>query len=138
MNNHDYTRNGCERVLIFEPIKRPRVLSVAEAAAELNASEAYVRRLLLRERLYGTKVGFVWAIYPDDLESFKRVRRPPGRPRKAPENGDRASVASIADERVRAGTGRSLRQRKGPKRGEVRSPLKARLTSSQANARKKK
>jgi hypothetical protein len=32
--------------------------------------------------MYGTKIGFVWAIYPDDLEAFKRMRRRPGRPRK--------------------------------------------------------
>ena len=87
------------------------MLSVAQAAAELNASEAYVRRLLLRQRLYGTKVGFVWAIYPDDLEAFKRMRRAPGRPRKAIEGGKKASLARTADERVRAGTGRLLRQR---------------------------
>jgi len=84
---------------------------VADAAAELNASEAYVRRLLLRQRLYGTKLGFVWAIYPDDLEAFKRLRRPPGRPRKAIVSTNRASLARIVDERVRAGTGRLLRQR---------------------------
>ena len=58
---------------------------MADAAAELDASEAYVRRLLLRRRLYGTKLGFVWAIYPDDLAAFKRLRRPPGRPRKSVE-----------------------------------------------------
>jgi len=69
-----------------------------------------VRRLLLRQRLYGTKLGFVWAIYPDDLEAFKRMRRPPGRPRKAIEGGKKASLARIADERIRAGTGRLLRQ----------------------------
>ena len=86
-------------------------MSVAEAAAELDASEAYVRRLLLRQRLYGTKLGFVWAIYPDDLEAFKRMRRPPGRPRKAIEGANKTSLASIADERIRAGTGRLLRQR---------------------------
>jgi hypothetical protein len=85
---------------------------VAEAAAELDASEAYVRRLLLRQRLYGTKLGFVWAIYPDDLEAFKRMRRPPGRPRKAIESANKTSLASIADERIRAGTGRLLRQRR--------------------------
>ena len=55
-------------------MKRPRLLSVAEVAAELDASEAYVRRLLLRQRLYGTKLGFVWVIYPDDLEAFKLLR----------------------------------------------------------------
>ena len=45
---------------------RPRLLSVSEAAGELKASEAYVRRLLLRKRLYGIKVGPVWAIFPAD------------------------------------------------------------------------
>lgn len=68
-------------------MQRPRLLSVSEAAAELRASEAYVRRLLLRQRLYGIKVGTVWAILPDDLEAFKRVRRAPGRPPKPPVTG---------------------------------------------------
>jgi excisionase family DNA binding protein len=88
------------------------LFSVAEAATELNASEAYVRRLLLRQRLYGTKIGFVWAIYPDDLEAFKRMRRPPGRPRKpmAKTPSQRASDTRIARERTRAGTNRQLRK----------------------------
>jgi hypothetical protein len=30
-----------------------------------------VRRLLLRQRLYGTKVGSMWAIFPNNLEAFK-------------------------------------------------------------------
>ena len=38
-------------------IDRPRLVSVSEAATELNASEAYVRRLLLRQRLFGINVG---------------------------------------------------------------------------------
>jgi len=92
-------------------MKRPRLLSVAEAAAELDASEAYVRRLLLRERLYGTKLGFVWVIYPDDLEAFKQLRRAPGRPPKAVEGADKTSLAKITGERTRAGTNRLLRQR---------------------------
>ena len=41
-----------------------------------------MRRLLASQRLYGTKVGFVWALYPDDIDAFKQMRRPPGRPRK--------------------------------------------------------
>lgn len=61
---------------------RPRPLSVVEAAAVLHASEAYVRRLLLAGQLYGIKIGPVWGVYPEDLESFMRMRRPPGRPRK--------------------------------------------------------
>lgn len=63
-------------------VERPRLMSVAEAAAELNASEAYVRRLLLRQRLFGIKVGTVWAVFPADLEAFQRTRRRPGRPRR--------------------------------------------------------
>lgn len=51
----------------------------------LEASEAYVRRLLGARRLAGTKVGFVWAIFPADVEAFKQSRRPRGRPRKRAE-----------------------------------------------------
>ncbi len=69
-------------MLVSLAVERPRPLSVAEAAAELNASEAYVRRLLISQRLYGIKVGPVWAIYREDLDMFRRLRRPPGRPRK--------------------------------------------------------
>lgn len=88
---------------------------MAEAAAELHASDAYVRRLLLGQRLYGIKLGNIWAIYPDDLEAFKRTRRPPGRPPKvAARSADRASIVRIAGERKRAGTRRFLRKdRKG-------------------------
>jgi len=92
-------------------IERPRLLSVAEAAAELNASEAYVRRMLLRQRLYGIKVGIVWAILPDDLEAFRRTRRPPGRPRKLPVSAiDQASAVRVVGERKRAATNRLLRK----------------------------
>lgn len=92
-------------------MKRPRLLSVAEAAAELRASEAYVRRLLMRQRLYGMKVGSVWAILPNDLEAFKRTRRPPGRPRELVESAaDASSAKRIALERKRAGTNRFLRK----------------------------
>jgi len=83
---------------------------VAEAAAELDASEAYVRRLLARQRLYGTKVGSVWAIFPDDVEAFKRTRRPAGRPRKL-EAIVPDSASEMAGERAHAGTHRKLRQR---------------------------
>ena len=92
---------------------RPRLLSVAEVAAELNASEAYVRRMLSRQRLYGIKVGIVWAVLPDDLEAFKRTRRPPGRPRKlVVSDMDKASTTRVARERKIAGTNRLLRKRR--------------------------
>jgi hypothetical protein len=71
-----------------------------------------VRRLLLRQRLYGIKVGPVWAIFPNDLEAFKRMRRPPGRPLMVERSAlDRASAARTARERIRAGTDRLLRKR---------------------------
>jgi len=90
-------------------IERPRLFSVAEAATELDASQAYVRRLLMRQRPYGIKVGIVWAIFPDDLEAFKRTRRPPGRPRSVEAAvAHEAATARIAKERKRAGTGRLL------------------------------
>jgi hypothetical protein len=73
-----------------------------------------VRRLLLRQRLYGIKVGIVWAILPDDLEAFRRTRRPPGRPRMLVTSAvDKASNARVAVERKRAGTKRLLRKRRG-------------------------
>src|ERR1700704_918654 len=77
-------------------IDRPRPLSVPEVAAVLQSSEAYVRRLLISRRLYGVKIGPGWAIYAEDLESFRRLRRPPGRPPKSA-----ARPHAEADRRVR-------------------------------------
>ena len=72
-----------------------------------------MRQLLLRQRLYGIKVGIVWAILPDDLEAFRRTRRPPGRPRKHAVSAiDQASTIRMARERKRAGTNRLLRKRR--------------------------
>ena len=89
---------------------RPIPLSVADAAEELNASEAYVRRLLGSQRLYGVKVGPVWAVFREDLESFKRMRRPPGRPRKARARpiGEKETRLRIDSDKVAAGTKASL------------------------------
>jgi hypothetical protein len=67
--------------------------------------------MLLRRRLYGIKVGIVWAILPDDLEAFRRTRRPPGRPRKVVVSAiDQASATRVVRERKRAGANR-LRRR---------------------------
>ena len=83
-----------------------------QAATELNASDAYVRRLLIRQRLYGVKVGPVWAIYPEDLDNFKRLRRPPGRPpRSVSRPQDEAEIRHrITTERSGAHTDRLLRK----------------------------
>jgi len=76
-----------------------------------------VRRLLLRQRLYGIKIGPVWAIFPDDLEAFERGRRPPGRPRKLVLSAlDRAPAKRMARERKLAGTDRLLRKRRASRR----------------------
>ena len=86
---------------------------MSEVAAELKASEAYVRRMLLRGRLYGLKVGIVWAILPADLDAFKRTRRPPGRPRRVVESSaDKASTARRTRERKGAQTDPLLRKRR--------------------------
>jgi hypothetical protein len=72
-----------------------------------------VRRLLLRQPLYGIKVGVVWAILPDDLEAFRRTRRPPGRPRRLVTSAvDKASTTHMALARKRAGTNRLLRKQR--------------------------
>jgi hypothetical protein len=96
----------------IDGIDRSPPLSVPQVAAELQASEAYVRRLLISRRLYGVKVGPVWAIYPEDLEAFRRLRRSPGRPKSAearpPEELDTRS--RINRERASAGTDRALRK----------------------------
>ena len=100
---------------------RPRPLSVVEAAAVLKASEAYVRRLLGERQLYGIKIGPVWAVYPEDLESFMRMRRPPGRPRKtpAPSVGEKETRLHIARERAAAGTDDSLLRPKRERRTRI-------------------
>jgi hypothetical protein len=69
--------------------------------------------LLLRQRLYGIKVGVVWAILPADLDAFRRTRRRPGRPRKLTISAvDKASTTRMDRERKRAGTNRLLRKRR--------------------------
>jgi hypothetical protein len=66
--------------------------------------------LLASQRLFGIKVGPVWGVYPEDVESFMRGRRPPGRPRKASVRpiGEDDIRNHITDERAAAGTDDSL------------------------------
>jgi hypothetical protein len=69
-----------------------------------------VRRLLAGQRLFGIKVGPVWGVYAEDLETFMRGRRPPGRPRKAPVRpiGEDDTRQRITQERAVAGTDDAL------------------------------
>jgi hypothetical protein len=82
----------------------------------LRASPAYVRRLLSSRRLFGIKVGPVWGVYPEDLESFIRGRRPPGRPRKASLRplGEDDTRDRITRERASAGTDDALLKPRAP------------------------
>jgi hypothetical protein len=96
-----------------------------------------VRRLLLRQRLYGIKIGPVWAVFPNDLEAFKRMRRPPGRPRKIERSEpDVESVARVATERLGTDTDRLLRKRQRQP-GQPRrtgAPARAAIASPRAGA----
>ena len=86
----------------------------------MNASEAYVRRLLASQQLYGIKIGPVWGVYPEDLESFRRMRRPPGRPPKARRRaaGEAETRLRITRERAAAGTDSALlKSTREPARG---------------------
>ena len=69
-----------------------------------------MRRLLASQRLFGIKVGPVWGVYPEDLESFMRGRRPPGRPRKAATRpiDEEETRQRITDERAAVGTDGAL------------------------------
>jgi excisionase family DNA binding protein len=101
-------------------MERPRLMSVSEAAADLHVSEAYVRRLLIERQLYGIKIGPVWAIFPNDLDAFKQIRRPPGRPAKAPvSTREREDAERVAGERKHDRTDHLLRRwgRKSPRTG---------------------
>jgi excisionase family DNA binding protein len=108
-----YSQKRLRRRANIRAIDRPRLLSVQQAATELDASDAYVRRLLIRQRLYGVKVGQVWAIYKEDLENFKRLRRPPGRPPRSKDQfeGVRDTRRRITVERTAARTDGLLRRR---------------------------
>jgi hypothetical protein len=73
--------------------------------------------LLITQRLFGIKVGPVWVIYPEDLESFSRLRRPRGRPRKGqPRPGGEAERRDrIDNERTSVGTDEALLKPHGPR-----------------------
>jgi hypothetical protein len=55
-------------------------LSVEEAAAELGRTARRVRQICEQGQL-GQRVGGVWIIARSELEAFKRIGRPRGRPK---------------------------------------------------------
>ena len=61
-------------------------LSTSEACKITGFSSAYIQRLLRQKRLEGIKVGSIWLVYEDSLNTFvaqPRKRGPKG-PRKKP------------------------------------------------------
>ena len=65
------------------------LLSVRQAAAELNCSVARVHILIQDGRLQATRVDHIWIIHRPDLDSVRN--RPTGRPRKNPEAKKKSS-----------------------------------------------
>ena len=58
------------------------LVGVTVAAEELNLSPDRVRRLIKMGRLPAQRIGREFAITREDLESFKLIDRPVGRPPK--------------------------------------------------------
>lgn len=56
------------------------LLTTADAAQALGVSEVRVRKLCRDGRL-GTLFGDRWLITPEELKAFKKLPRPPGRPK---------------------------------------------------------
>jgi excisionase family DNA binding protein len=61
------------------------LVGVTVAAEELGLSPNRVRQLIKMERLPAQRIGREYAITRADLEAFKQLDRPVGRPRKEPE-----------------------------------------------------
>lgn len=49
---------------------RSKLLTVKDAAAELQMSEKFVREMLRRAQLRGSKLGSDWRIRSEDLDTF--------------------------------------------------------------------
>lgn len=62
------------------------MLSLKEAADELGITVSTLRPYCQEGRI-GTKVGHQWVITRTELEAFKAMPRPVGRPRKGEEGG---------------------------------------------------
>ena len=57
-------------------------MTTAQAAAALNVSRAWVWRLIKRGDITAEMRGRDWWIEPDEIERYRRERKPAHRPRK--------------------------------------------------------
>ncbi len=51
-------------------MSRPKFMTVKDVAAELQMSEKFVREMLRRAQLRGSKLGSDWRVRPEDLDAF--------------------------------------------------------------------
>lgn len=65
-------------------MEREEEVVLSEAARELGLSHVSVWRHVDSGKLKARKVGPIWLIKRADLEAFKQLRRPIGRPRRPP------------------------------------------------------
>jgi excisionase family DNA binding protein len=70
------------------------LVGVTVAAEELNLSPDRVRRLIKIGRLPAQRIGREFAITRDDLEAFKLIDRPVGRPPKKSSSIDEECIGS--------------------------------------------
>ena len=49
---------------------RSKLMTVKDVAAELQMTEKFVRDLLRRTQIRGSKIGSDWRVHPDDLDAF--------------------------------------------------------------------
>lgn len=68
------------------------LVGVTVAAEELNLSPDRVRRLIKMGRLPAQRIGREFAITREDLEAFKLIDRPVGRPPKKQDPADEECI----------------------------------------------
>lgn len=66
------------------------LVGVTVAAGELGLSPNRVRQLIKMDRLPAQRIGREYAITREDLEAFKLIDRPVGRPSKDPETAEQS------------------------------------------------
>lgn len=73
---------------VNERLSTGELVGVTAAADELNLSTNRVRQLIKLERIPAQRIGREYAITREDLEAFKLIDRPVGRPPKEPDTAD--------------------------------------------------